>query len=159
SDRDVVDVDLVAPDEVEQQVQGPLEERELDPRDVVGQGGLHALGQVHALGLRPGQGRKRGLVVPLVTRRVFGLVAPSSFMAARTSAIVAWAVRRASCAPSRRMSRTVSGRAAYSGRRAWTSARRSSMWSVRRALQSRQPMPALRHPAAAHSWVAGGENA
>src|SRR5262249_55559718 len=61
--------------------------------------------------------------------------------------------------PSFRMSHTVSGRAAYSGRRPWIAARRSIRWSVNRPLQSRHPMPALRQPAAAHSWVATGEHA
>jgi hypothetical protein len=39
-DGDVVDVDLVLANEVQQQVQRPLEEREMDARGVVGQRGL-----------------------------------------------------------------------------------------------------------------------
>ena len=80
-------------------------------------------------------------------------------MAVRTSSIVAWAAALALFEPSRRMSQTISGRDSYSGRRAWIPARRSSMWAVRRALQSRQPIPALRQPAAAHYCVSRGEKA
>ena len=61
--------------------------------------------------------------------------------------------------PRRRMSHTVSGRFSQSLRRAWSGASRSSMCSVSLPLQSRQPMPALRQPAAAQSWVSCGENA
>ena len=42
-DRDVVDVDLLAPDEVQQEVERALEERQVDPRRVLGEDGLDAL--------------------------------------------------------------------------------------------------------------------
>ena len=74
-------------------------------------------------------------------------------MAPRTSSMVASATSRAFFEPSSRTSHTVSGRFANSGRRAWTPSRRSSRCSASFALQSRQPIPAVRQPAAAHSRV------
>jgi hypothetical protein len=49
-DRDVMDVDLVAPDQVQQQVERPLEERQRDAGRVVRQDGLDALGHGDRLG-------------------------------------------------------------------------------------------------------------
>src|SRR6185436_5596240 len=119
-DGDVVDVDALAADEVQEQVERALEHRELDARRVGRQRGLDALGHGHGR-------RSRRLLAGLVGQTRSGAgIGYWIFIAARTSSIVARAVSRARREPSARMSHTVSGRAAYSGRRAWIFSRRCS---------------------------------
>jgi hypothetical protein len=75
SDGDVVDVDLLAPDEIEEEVQWPLEEGELDPGNVRGQGRLDALRHRDPLGsLLPFPGLARRVRLGRLGRRP-GIVA------------------------------------------------------------------------------------
>src|SRR5262244_545127 len=80
----------------------------------------------------------------------------SRFTTARTSPMVFWAKARACCEPAWRISTISRGRAAKRSRRSRISARGGSMCFRSTPLQSRQPMPAVRHPVAQASRSGAG---
>ena len=120
-DGDVVDVDLVAADEVQQQVErAPRTSGSVDPRRVLGERRLHPLrdlelgrllrwparrGGMPSAGTGSSSGREARRWPPRsVSARSTHRTAVPIFMASRTSSMVAWATSRARLEPSCRMS-------------------------------------------------------
>src|SRR5437016_5691520 len=120
-------VDLVGAAEVEQQVERALEGPYAE-REVPGR--LEGLRRVRRHGVR--------------------------FTAPRTSSIVACATARARLAPSCKTSTITSGRSANFWRRSRMPSSLGTRWRSRTSLQSRQPIPAVRHPVAHASRSAAG---
>src|SRR2546427_2869425 len=120
-------VDLVGAAEVEQQVERALEGPYAE-REVPGR--LEGLRRVRRHGVR--------------------------FTAARTSSIVACATARARLPPSCKTSTITSGRSANFWRRSRMPSSLGTRWRSRTSLQSRHPIPAVRHPVAHASRSAAG---
>src|SRR5215831_1756044 len=115
----VGEIDLVGAAQVQEKIERPHEGLDMD-------------GEALRLGVGDERGRGHG----------------SRFTTARTSPMVFWAKARACCEPAWRISTISRGRAAKRSRRSRISARGGSMCFRSTPLQSRQPMPAVRHPAA-----------
>src|SRR2546428_4990070 len=145
-DRKSRHVDLLGSDEMQQEIQRPLERVE-----------AHLSGP-------EGAGRRRGglrVGGPWRRRRrlVHGRIPVSIFMAARTSSIVFLASIRARRAPSARMSCTRPLSCSTRSRRSWIGRRTGSRWLRRYLLQSIQPIPPRRHSTLTRSNVAQSEDA
>src|SRR5581483_5455873 len=80
---------------------------------------------------------------------------PPMPIAARTSAIVRSATRRARAVPAASTSRASPGRSASSRRRSRSGARSAMTCLIITRLQSTQPMPAVRHPSVTYAISSG----
>src|SRR5207245_8277395 len=127
ADRQGGQIDLARAAEVQEQIEGPLEAS--DPK----RGGARGVGDVGFVGAH---GARRS--------------------AARTPSIVAWATLRARREPSCRISTIAAGFSANFCRRSRIALRGGSMCLSSTSLQSRQPIPAVRHPVAHASRSAIG---
>src|SRR3989454_4044385 len=144
-----------------------LEAHRFEMGQVLVRDGPHGeMGEVHLVGAaemqqeveRPDEGLDPdGEPARLAAEGADGLLAHgSSFTAARTWSMVSIAVRRARFEPSWRISTISRGRSAKRRRRSRIAWSGGSMCSRRTALQSRQPMPAVRQPVAHAARASSG---